>query len=66
MSSWVRVLQGRRRVGPAAHGTRAGGQSTTPVNSSPVAGNSYVDAGLGGVTSYYFMVRAIAAADISR
>ncbi|WP_193609311.1 hypothetical protein [Nocardioides lijunqiniae] len=53
-------------MGLAAHGTRAGGQATTPVNSSPVAGNSYVDAGLGGVTSYYFMVRAITAADISR
>ncbi len=50
----------------AHRGTRAGGQSTTPVRSSPVAGNSYVDAGLGGVTSCYFTVRAIPAADISR
>ncbi|MGB0098996.1 MAG: hypothetical protein WBP61_01820 [Nocardioides sp.] len=72
MSSWVRVLQGRRRLGLAAHVGLvsllcASVLLASPAEAaSPVVGSSYVDAGPGGVTSSYFMVRAITAADISR
>lgn len=40
-------------------GTSSGGESTTPVNGSPISGLSYVVTGLTNLTEYYFKVKAI-------
>ena len=43
-------------------GTSAGGESATPVNSSPVTATSMTVTGLAGGTTYYFVVTAVNAA----
>ena len=40
-------------------GTTAGGESTTPINSTPIAGTSYVDATALPGNTYYYVVKAI-------
>ncbi len=40
-------------------GTTAGGESSTPVNSSPVTGTSYTVTGLADGTTYYYEVTAV-------
>jgi hypothetical protein len=40
-------------------GTSSGGESATPVNSSPVTGTSFAVTGLAASTTYYFIVTAV-------
>jgi archaellum component FlaF (FlaF/FlaG flagellin family) len=42
-------------------GTTAGGESSTPLNSTPVSGTTYKDESVTAGATYYYVVRAIAA-----
>jgi alpha-glucosidase len=42
-------------------GTASGGESGTPINSAPVNTTTYVDANVKAGTTYYYVLRAIAA-----
>jgi fibronectin type 3 domain-containing protein len=40
-------------------GTASGGESSTPLNSTPINGTSYVDAKVTHGTAYYYVVTAV-------
>ena len=40
-------------------GTSSGGEGTTPINSAPITGTTYMATGLSNGTTYYFTVKAI-------
>ena len=41
-------------------GTASGGESSTPLNSTPASGTSYTDEGVSAGTTYYYVVTAVA------
>ena len=47
-------------------GTSAGGESTTPINSTPMSGNTYTDATGSVGTKYYYYVTAVAGDGITQ
>jgi fibronectin type 3 domain-containing protein len=44
-------------------GTASGGQSSTPLNSMPVNGITFVDTGVTAGARYYYVVTAVASSD---
>jgi titin len=40
-------------------GTTSGGESTTPLNSTPINGTSYVDVNVTAGTAYYYVVTSV-------
>ena len=47
-------------------GSVSGGESTTPLNTSPVTGTGYDDKSVSGQTTYYYVVRAVNATGRAR
>ena len=45
-------------------GTTSGGESSTPLNSTPVSGTSYTDEAVTAGTTYYYVVTAVGADDV--
>ena len=47
-------------------GTASGAESSTPLNSTPVAGTSYVDETVTAGTTYYYVVTAVASGEVAQ
>jgi hypothetical protein len=47
-------------------GTTSGGESATPLNSSPVNGTTYTDATVQAGQTYYYVTRAVASDDVTQ
>jgi hypothetical protein len=46
-------------------GTTSGGESSTPLNSTPINGTSYADENVTAGAKYYYVVRAVASNDVT-
>jgi hypothetical protein len=46
-------------------GTVSGGESSTPLNSMPITGGTYVDTNVVAGTTYYYVVRAVTSSGLS-
>jgi titin len=47
-------------------GTTSGGESATPLNSSPVNGTTYTDTTVQAGQTYYYVVTAVASNDVTQ
>jgi hypothetical protein len=47
-------------------GTTAGGESATPLNSSPITGTTYTDGTVQAGQTYYYVVTAVASGDVTQ
>jgi hypothetical protein len=47
-------------------GTTSGGESTTPLNSTPINGTAYTDANVTAGATYYYMITAVGSNDVTQ
>ena len=47
-------------------GTTSGGESSTPLNSTPISGTSFADESVTAGTTYYYLVKTVASDDVTQ
>ena len=47
-------------------GTTSGGESSTPLNSTPINGTTYTDENVTAGATYYYVVTAVASNDVTQ